>query len=65
MKKPLLFLAAFFACVIAYFSPTEGNAVGGAARRGLARGAPGPDGLAAGLVTQHPDADKFYVPPAA
>ena len=59
MKKPLLFLAAFFACVIAYFSPTEGNAVGWAAR------APGPDGLAAGLVTQHPDADKFYVPPAA
>ena len=35
MKKPLLFLAAFFACVIAYFSPTEGNAVGWAARRGL------------------------------
>ena len=59
MKKPLLFLAAFFACVIAYFSPTEGNAMG------WARGAPGPGGLAAGLVTQHPDADKFYVPLAA
>ena len=58
MKKPLLFLAAFFARVIAYFSPTEGNATGWAR-------APGPDGLAAGLVTQHPDADKFYVPPAA
>lgn len=36
MKKPLLFLAAFFARVIAYFSPTEGNAVGWAARRAVA-----------------------------
>ena len=60
MRKPPLFLAAFFARVIAYFSPTEGWA----ARRAMARGAAGPDGLAAGLVTQHPDADKFYIPPA-